>query len=218
MTFLVCLWSIRLTYNYFRKGGFKPGGEDYRWAHIHKKLGPVWFQVLNFTFIAPGQLLIVWLFTAPIHQAWLIADKSLSWLDAVATLLFVIFWIGEAVADQQMWRFQEAKKTRYARGETVLEPFFTSGLFRFCRHPNFICELGMWWVFYVFAVSATSELINWSGVGFIALTGIFIGSTRLSETISLMRYPSYSDYQASTPRLIPFTRLGCINLKGKFSV
>ena len=27
---------------------------------------------------------------------------------------------------------------------------------------------------------------------------------------SLSRYPSYRDYQASTPRLIPFTRIGCI--------
>ena len=44
----------------------------------------------------------------------------------------------------------------------------------------------------------------------IALTLVFFGSTRLGESISLSRYPSYRDYQASVPRLIPFTRIGCI--------
>ena len=62
----------------------------------------------------------------------------------------------------------------------------------------------------IFAIAATDQWINWTGSGFIALTLVFFGSTRLAESISLSRYPSYRYYQASTPRLIPFTRLGCI--------
>ena len=212
MTLLVCLWATRLTFNYARKGGFQPGGEDYRWVHMREGIAPHWFQVLNFVFIAPGQLLIVWLFTAPIHHAWTAAESPLNWLDALATSLFALFWIGEAIADQQMWRFQQDKKARQARGLSIEAPFLTTGLFRFCRHPNFLCELGMWWTFYLFAIAATGEFLNWGGLGFVALTGIFFGSSRLTESLSLSRYPSYSGYQATTPRLIPFTRLGCIKL------
>ena len=212
MTLLICLWAVRLTFNYARKGGYQPGGEDYRWVHLREKMGPVKFQVLNFSFVAPGQLFIIWLFTSPIHHAWTALESPLNWLDALAAALFAMFWIGEAVADQQMWRFQQEKKARQAQGLPIDAPFITTGLFQFSRHPNFFCELGMWWVFYLFAIAATGEILNWSTFGFIALTGIFFGSSRMTESISLSRYPSYTDYQATTPRLIPFTRLGCIKL------
>ncbi len=45
MTALVVAWGVRLTYNFARKGGFAKGGEDYRWAHVRKQMGPVGFQV-----------------------------------------------------------------------------------------------------------------------------------------------------------------------------
>jgi steroid 5-alpha reductase family enzyme len=50
---LVTIWGIRLTYNYWRKGGYKKGEEDYRWAVVKKRYGDVMFQLLNATFIAP---------------------------------------------------------------------------------------------------------------------------------------------------------------------
>ena len=208
MALLVCLWAARLTFNYARKGGYQPGGEDYRWVYMREKTGPFWFQVFNIAFVAPGQLFIIWLFVSPIHHAWTAMGSPLNWLDGLAAALFALFWIGEAVADQQMWRFQKQKKARQEQGLPIEAPFITTGLFRFCRHPNFFCELGMWWVFYLFAIAATGEIFNWSGFGLVALTGVFFGSTRMTETISASRYPSYGDYQAATPRLIPFTRLG----------
>ena len=113
MTLLVFVWGARLTYNYARKGGFAKGGEDYRWAEIQKRHGPFWFQVLNLVFIAPGQMLIVWLFTAPVHIAWMNQDMALNWIDALAGLVFFAFLVGEAVSDEQMWRFQQEKKRKY---------------------------------------------------------------------------------------------------------
>lgn len=32
--FFTSAWGIRLTFNFFRKGGYKAGGEDYRWAYV----------------------------------------------------------------------------------------------------------------------------------------------------------------------------------------
>ena len=208
MTALVVLWGARLTYNYARKGGFGKGGEDYRWVVIRERVGPVGFQLLNITFIAPGQMLLVWLFTSPVHQAWLWRESPLNWLDALAAAAFVGLFIGEAIADQQMWRFQQEKKRRIASGEAVAHPFMTTGLFRYSRHPNFVCEMAMWWVFYLFAVAASGQWLNWTGLGCILLTALFIPSMRLTESISAARYPGYRDYQASTPALIPGLRIG----------
>ncbi len=210
MTVLVLAWGARLTFNYARKGGFQAGGEDYRWKVIQEQLGPVKFQILNFTFVAPGQMLVVWLFTSPVHQVWLGQEQPLNFLDVIAITLFVILFIIEALTDAQMWAFQQEKKRKINAGEAVLAPFITDGFFKYCRHPSYTCEMGMWYVFYLFAIAATDQWVHWTGLGFIALTLVFFGSTRLSETISLSRYPSYRDYQASTPRFIPFTRIGSI--------
>jgi len=203
MAALVTVWGARLTFNYARKGGFSRGGEDYRWMVLREKLGPAGFQALNIVFIAPAQMLIVWLFVSPMHQAWLWSDTPLTFLDGVAASVFVALFIGEWIADEQMWTFQRDKKRRAAAGEAVARPFLASGLFAFSRHPNYFCELGMWWAFYGFAVGASGQWLHWTGFGFVALTLLFQASTQLTESISLSRYPSYSQYQASTPRIIP---------------
>ncbi|MCY4641845.1 MAG: DUF1295 domain-containing protein [Gammaproteobacteria bacterium] len=208
MTALVFLWGARLTFNYARKGGFSKGGEDYRWVVIRERAGPVGFQVLNIAFIAPGQMLLVWLFTSPIHQAWLWSATPLNWLDAIAAAVFLVLFIVEAIADEQMWRFQQDKKRRIAAGEDAVQPFITTGLFSYCRHPNYFCEIAMWWVIYLFAVTASGMWLHWTGLGCILLTLLFIMSVRLTESISVSKYPGYREYQDSTPALIPVPKIG----------
>ena len=85
-------------------------------------MGPVTFQVLNTTFIAPGQMWLNWLITFPMHQVWLWLNTPLTALDGVATVLFLALLTGETIADQQMWNLQQ-KKQNFARGKQVIEPF-----------------------------------------------------------------------------------------------
>lgn len=206
MAALVTLWGARLTFNFVRKGGYWKGGEDYRWETVKERTGPVGFQVLNATFVAPGQMILIWWFTAPIHTAWLWLDAPFTWIDAALGALFLAFLIGETVADEQMWAFQQDKQRKLQNGEDA-EPFLRTGLYSYSRHPNYFCELGMWWTLYFFAVTASGQWLHWTGWGFILLTLLFHSSTNLAETISSGKYPSYKDYQASVPRLIPI-RLG----------
>ncbi len=208
MTALAVLWGARLTFNFVRKGGYQKGGEDYRWATVRERYGPIGIQIMNITFIAPGQMLLIWWFTSPVHAAWEAGDTALNGLDFLAAALFLLFLIVETVADEQMWAFQQDNKRRIADGEDVAQPFMNTGLFRYSRHPNYLCELGMWWVFYLFAVAASGQWIHWTGAGFVALTALFVGSIRLSESISVQKYPSYRDYQASVPCIVPGLRLG----------
>ena len=203
MTILVGLWSIRLTYNFFRKGGYAPGGEDYRWKVTQQRMGPVLFQVLNITFVAPGQMFVIWLFTSPIFQAWRITEVPLGPLDFIVAAIFLVFFVGETVADEQMWNFQQNKKKRVDRGESIDVPFLTSGLYSYSRHPNYLCDMGLWCSFYFFGVIATGDWFHWSGLGFIALCLIFAGSIPLTESISASKYSDYAKYQATTPVLVP---------------
>ncbi|MDE0250719.1 MAG: DUF1295 domain-containing protein, partial [Gammaproteobacteria bacterium] len=39
MALLVIIWGARLTFNYARKGGFRRGGEDYRWIVVRERTG-----------------------------------------------------------------------------------------------------------------------------------------------------------------------------------
>lgn len=204
MAALAVLWGVRLTYNFARKGGYKPGGEDYRWEEIQAKIGPMWFHALNATFIAPFQNYLLLLIVVPSYAAYRFIGTPLGPLDYAAAVVFVGLFIGETVADEQQWRFQTAKYAAIARGEMPQAAFITTGLFRYSRHPNFFCEQAMWWTYYVFSIAAGAGWINWTIAGAALLTLLFQGSTGLTEKLSLRKYPAYADYQRTTSRLIPW--------------
>ena len=206
MTALVILWGARLTYNFARKGGFRKGGADYRWGVVKERIGPTKFLWLNIAFVAPSQLLIVWLFTSPVHQAWVWRDQPLGWLDGVSAALFLLCFAGEFIGDEQMWKFQQDKKRRIAAGQQVVQPFIVTGLFRYTRHPSYLCEIGMWFAFCLFAVSASGDWFHWTGLGAVVLAAQFGGVIRMTEEISAGKYPTYAEYRARTP-IVPLPRL-----------
>ena len=204
MAALTVLWGVRLTYNFVRKGGYKAGGEDYRWEEIKQKIGPVWFQVLNATFLAPFQNYLLLLIVVPSYAAYRFIGTPLNALDYAAAIAFVVFFLGESVADEQQWKFQTKKYAAIARGETPSADFITTGLFQYSRHPNFFCEQAMWWTYYGFSIAAGAGWLNWTIIGAVLLTLLFQASTGLTEKISARQYPAYAGYQRTTSRLMPW--------------
>jgi steroid 5-alpha reductase family enzyme len=204
MAALTVVWGVRLTYNFARKGGYKPGGEDYRWEEVQGKIGTGWFQVLNATFIAPFQNFLLLLIALPSYAALQHAGTPLNALDYAAAAAFILFFLGESIADEQQWKFQTAKYAAIARGEKPEHGFITTGLFRYSRHPNFFCEQAMWWTYYVFSIAAGAGWLNWTITGAVLLTLLFQASTGLTEKISLRKYPDYANYQRATSRLMPW--------------
>lgn len=47
--------QIRLTYNYWRKGGYSIGSEDYRWEIVKKQVTPFQMFIFNVLFISFAQ-------------------------------------------------------------------------------------------------------------------------------------------------------------------
>jgi steroid 5-alpha reductase family enzyme len=198
---LITLWGARLTFNFARKGGYAPGGEDYRWEILRARMKPWQYQVFNIFFIVIAQNIILFLITLPMNE--LLANPApFSGVDAALALLFLALLTLETVADQQQWNFHQFKKAERAAGREVRPGFLTTGLFSISRHPNFFAEQAQWWVVYLF-VFANHGFGGWSWLGAFILTGLFIGSTRFTEEITLSKYPEYAQYQKRVSMLVP---------------
>lgn len=52
---LSVIWGARLTFNYWRKGGYQVGSEDYRWNIVKDYVGPVPMFIFNIVFISLAQ-------------------------------------------------------------------------------------------------------------------------------------------------------------------
>lgn len=210
---LVWIWGSRLTYNFYRKGGYALTGEDYRWKIIQEGANPILFQIFNVVFIAFIQNVLLASIVSPVYVAWAASYDarnkmtiSLNEVDILAGILALTCLIIETIADQQQWNFQTAKyaaiKARRRLTGPFAKGFIDSGLFRYSRHPNFFAEQCFWWSMCLFATAATGKWIGWWMGGAAALTALFQGSTWLTEKITAQKYPKYKDYQKTTSRLM----------------
>ena len=146
-----------------------------------------------------------WTSYEPLTSPVTVSDvRPLGGWDVLLAALFALFLVGETVADQQQWRFHGRKRAAAARGETLDPGFLDTGLFRYSRHPNFFCEQAQWWVVWLFAVVARGQDWGWTVLGAVALTGLFVGSTRFTESLSSAKYPAYADYRRRTSMLVPW--------------
>lgn len=204
MAVLVTLWGARLTFNFARKGGYQPGGEDYRWEVLRQQMTAWQYQVFNIVFIVLIQNVILFLIVTPVGQALRFADTTFGVIDVAWAALFLGFLALETTADQQQWNFHQRKKQQLAAGVSPDPKFLQSGLFAISRHPNFFSEQAQWWVLYLWAASVSGVWLGWFALGAVTLTALFIGSTRFTEDITLGKYPEYAEYQKKVSALIPW--------------
>jgi len=214
MCALTALWGARLSYNYYRKGGYKLHvGEDYRWAYLQEKFGrnrAAWVA-FNFVIVSVGQTaLLLAISSVPSYEASLYVGRPLGALDVMLAVAFLALLAGETVADEQMWAFQTKKKrakttTQNASGA---KGFLDQGLFYYSRHPNYFCEVSMWIVFSFFGPTASGRWpVTFSQLGCVILAMLFVVSTAITEDISSQKYPQYAEYQRTTSAIIPFFKL-----------
>ncbi|KAJ5959976.1 uncharacterized protein N7479_007126 [Penicillium vulpinum] len=214
------LWSARLTFNYWRKGGYSIGSEDYRWKIVRSKVNNNFlFMIFNLGFIAIIQSLLLLLITAPTYifvvAAYNQGPETFGLSDLAFSRAAFFFIIIEFFADGQQWNFQSAKH-EYQTNARIPEPykdqfsaedlergFVVSGLWSWSRHPNFVAEQAFWLTLYAWSCYRTETYFNWAGLGVLGYLAIFQGSVRLTESITAGKYPEYSDYQARVGRFIP---------------
>jgi steroid 5-alpha reductase family enzyme len=214
MASLVTIWGMRLSYNFYRKGGYNiipwKGEEDYRWKIIRETRflkGRFRFGLFNLLFISLYQNIVILLFSSPLLLVAIHPEKQITIIDLVAGIMMVTFIVTESISDYQLFKFHQEKKNSGKKEnkykESLKKGFLTEGLWRYGRHPNFTSEQAIWICFYFFGVAASGEWFNINLAGPVLLILVFIGSSQLTESISSKKYPGYTVYQKEVPKFIP---------------
>ncbi|KAI3336690.1 DUF1295-domain-containing protein [Xylariaceae sp. AK1471] len=216
--FWTVIWGARLTFNYWRKGGYEIGSEDYRWEIVRAHCHPVIFFIFNATFISFIQSILLFLLAAPTYIILLASkfEPNVGTADIIFAGTELALVLSEWFSDQQQWYYQTAKKeyqktAKVPRGcgytlEDLNRGFVTSGLWAYCRHPNFTAEQTIWFVLYQWSCYASNVPYSWAGSGPLFLIMLFQGSTWLTELLTAGKYPEYKAYQKQVGVLLPSLR------------
>jgi steroid 5-alpha reductase family enzyme len=208
------IWGLRLTFNYWRKGGYSVGSEDYRWEVLRKYLSPPVMFLFNVLFISLAQNILLFLITTPTYVLLLtsrLKEEGMSYFDIFFSRFMLLVVVLEFFADQQQWNFHQAKKEYsetakpvpgYSR-EELDRGFLTSGLWGWSRHPNFAAEQAFWVSLYQWCCCETDSYMNWTFLGAMSYMILFQASTWFTESISAKKYPDYRYYQKQVGKFLP---------------
>jgi steroid 5-alpha reductase family enzyme len=190
LIFIILIWSLRLSiYLSWRNRG---AHEDHRYQAIRRNNEP-YFWLKSIYIVFGLQAVLAWVISLPLLG---IATSSapLNWLDFAGLALWFAGFAWETIADWQLTRF----KSQAANRDRVLD----SGLWRYCRHPNYFGECLLWWGFYLMALGAGAW---WSIIGPLLMTLLLLkvsGVALLEKDIGERR-PDYATYIRHTNAFIP---------------
>lgn len=128
----VLFWALRLTGNWIYN--FKSFEyQDWRYLMLKEKTGPA-YPLINFLGIHMFPTLVVYLCVLPAVTA-IVQGAAFKPLCLAFIVLCFTATVFQGLADIQMHRFRNSG----AGG------FIQTGLWKKSRHPNYACEILMWW-------------------------------------------------------------------------
>ena len=189
---LVVLWGLRLS-GYLALRNLQKA-EDFRYKKWREEWGNTfWWRSLLQVFLLQGFFL--YLIALPLaYAAW--DGSSLKLVDSIldpfsigGSLIWLIGFGWQAVADAQLYRFQKNRQP----GQIL-----TTGLWALSRHPNYFGEILMWWGIWIITLEW------WTIISPLTITLLLL---RVSGVPMLeAKYKNnaaYADYVKRTPALIP---------------
>jgi steroid 5-alpha reductase family enzyme len=193
---LVTLWGARLTYNW--TVGW-PGlhHEDWRYVDRRRKTGPFYWLV-SLLGLHGMPTMTVYLGMLPLFYALGTGTAPLGALDALAAIVTFGFTVIETVADEQLRAFRRECERREVTGAIM-----NRGLWKYCRHPNYLGEIGFWWGLFLFGV-ASDRGAWWTVIGPLWMTVMFTTiSIPMIDKRSKARRPAYAEHMKRVPALLP---------------
>jgi steroid 5-alpha reductase family enzyme len=190
---LVAAWGLRLTGNQLvRWHGL--ADEDYRYLEIRRKTGKLFWPA---SFVSIHLFPTGWVFLGLV-AAWPALSgpgRPLGWLDLVGVAATTAAIALEAVADLQLRRFMSSRRPRGATLDT--------GVWAWCRHPNYLGEMGFWWGLWILGFAARPSWW-WTAVGPLAITLLFVlVSVPWKDRRMLANHPEWVGHMKRTPALLP---------------
>jgi steroid 5-alpha reductase family enzyme len=130
---------------------------------------------------------------------WLTArsGRGIGPLEVVATLLWVVALVGEAIADRQLARFRAVATSRGRVCDV--------GLWRYSRHPNYFFEWLVWVSYALFASAAPLGWTAWFAPALMLYFLFRITGIPATEAQALRsRGDAYRRYQQTTSVFVPW--------------
>lgn len=190
---LVNLWGLRLTYNWAR-GWRSLGHQDWRYENLKNQLGPLYWPV-SFLGIHLMPTLLTFLGSLPLYTALCLGTAPLGPLDGLGALVALGAIVIEATADNQLHTFRKSG----APSTAILQ----TGLWRYCRHPNYFGEMSFWWGLFLIGLAGAPDAW-WAGSGALAITLLFVFiTTPMIDKRMLARRPDYADWMKRVSPLVP---------------
>jgi steroid 5-alpha reductase family enzyme len=199
--FVLGVWSLRLTHNYFRRERWRFGfREDWRFAE--KRRQSRHFAWTQFAYVYLAQQVMLVGLTLPYWAIHFRRAAFGGWDGVLALLALLGIGIAHA-ADTQLDAFMRANRQRAARGEPRLRVLDT-GVWRYSRHPNYFGEQLFWW-----AVAGWGFVVGepWVVVGTAINSAVLAVVTVTAERRMLdvpERRAAYADYRRRTSVLVPW--------------
>lgn len=192
---LLGVWGIRLTANFVR-GWSGLGHEDWRYT-AYRRLGTLRYWLVSLAGLHLMPTLVVFGALLPVYALTREPGNGPNLLDVAAAVVAVSALTLETVADEQKRR----RRVAAAPGSLV-----ASGVWAWCRHPNYLGEVGFWWGILGFGLAAGWGRA-WTAVGAVGMTLLFrLISVPLMDRRMTSRYPAYAAFAAAVPALLPSPR------------
>jgi len=189
---LVTVWGLRLSIYILARNWGKE--EDFRYRKWRQDAGRRWgWQSFFQVFLLQG--LLLWIISAPLLTAQFsgVPDR-LTWIDAVAVIIWAVGFFFESAGDLQLIRF----KAIPANKGKVLD----TGVWRYTRHPNYFGDSAQWWGYYLIGACAGGWWTLFSPV-LMALLLLRVSGVALLEK-TLETRPGYREYVERTSAFIPW--------------
>lgn len=193
ITALVTIWGLRLSlFILWRNWGKE---EDFRYRAWREDAGPKWWWFSFFkVFLLQGFLM--WVISAPLLAAQVNpAPARWIWLDSLGVLIWLLGFIFEAIGDWQLARFKANPENQ--------GKLFTTGVWRYSRHPNYFGDAAQWWGFYLVALAAGGWWTVYSPILMTVLLRNVSGVAMLEKSL-IHTKPGYQEYVQSTNAFFPW--------------
>ncbi|MGB7548845.1 MAG: DUF1295 domain-containing protein [Terracidiphilus sp.] len=188
---LVAGWAARLTWNWLlRWRGL--GDEDWRYADFRSS--PVYWLV-SFAGFHMFPTVAVFAGCLPLVPALLSPSHSPGVWDAIALAVTAGGIVIEMKADRDLRIFR--------RRQPPTRELLTSGIWSWCRHPNYLGEVTFWWGIALFGISANPSWW-WTAAGAVMITALFLFiSAPMMDKHMSSRYPGYRERMKRVPGILP---------------
>ena len=194
---MVTAWAVRLGYMLARRIAKEHPKEDGRYKHLREGYEPnvgrgfFWFYQI--------QAASVVLLSVPFLLISQNQSDDMGVLEWMGVGIWLISFLGEALADHQMTRFKRKPENR---GKTC-----EVGLWAYSRHPNYFFEACMWFAYYLIALNSTYGVYTLYAPLFMLYILTCVTGVPPSEAQALRsRGDEFRAYQARVSVFVPWFR------------